>query len=166
MKQSNATGQRIKERRKELHISADDLAAVLGKNRTTVYRYENGEINDVPTQVLEKIAKALKTTPAELMGWSVEATRFQEKVAKPFNDANSNLLPSREKALLETYRKLNTSAKDRVDRLATSLLEAQRCEEDLYPLAAHERTGIENAPENESHDKALIKDMAKQNNDN
>jgi len=62
-------GERIKARRKELGFSVDDLAAKLGKNRATVYRYENGEIENLPTTVLEPLAKALLTTPADLMGW-------------------------------------------------------------------------------------------------
>lgn len=63
-------GERIKNRRMQLGMSVDDLAAELGKNRATVYRYENDEIKEMPTTVLEPLAKILKTTPADLMGWS------------------------------------------------------------------------------------------------
>lgn len=62
-------GQRIKARRKELGISADELAKRLGKNRATVFRYENGDIENLPLDILEPIAKALNTTPAYIMGW-------------------------------------------------------------------------------------------------
>jgi repressor LexA len=62
-------GQRIKNRRKELHLTADDLAEKLGKDRSTIYRYENGDIGNFPTDILEPLAKILKTTPAYLMGW-------------------------------------------------------------------------------------------------
>lgn len=62
-------GQRIKQKRKELKMSADELGALLGKDRSTVYRYENGEIENLPLDVLEPIAKALQTTPQYLMGW-------------------------------------------------------------------------------------------------
>lgn len=62
-------GERIKKRRKELRISADDLARRLGKDRSTIYRYENGEIENLPLEILEPIAKALDTTPQFLMGW-------------------------------------------------------------------------------------------------
>ena len=62
-------GNRIKERRIELGLSADDLANRIGKSRATVYRYENGDIENMPTTVLEPLAKALETTPADLMGW-------------------------------------------------------------------------------------------------
>lgn len=62
-------GDRIKQRRIELGLDADELASRIGKSRATVYRYENGDIENMPTTVLEPIAKALNTTPAYLMGW-------------------------------------------------------------------------------------------------
>lgn len=62
-------GSRIKQRRIELGLDADELARKIGKSRATVYRYENGDIENMPTPVLEPIAKALETTPAYLMGW-------------------------------------------------------------------------------------------------
>lgn len=62
-------GDRIKARRKELGISVDTLCVALGKDRSTVYRYENGYIENLPIDVLHPIAKVLNTTPAYLMGW-------------------------------------------------------------------------------------------------
>ena len=62
-------GERIRNRRKELHMSADELARKLGKNRATIYRYENGEIENMPIDILEPIAEALLTTPDKLFGW-------------------------------------------------------------------------------------------------
>lgn len=65
----DSVGQRIKKRRKELGISAEELAKRLNKNRATIYRYESDEIENMPTTVLEPLSKALLTTPAYLMGW-------------------------------------------------------------------------------------------------
>lgn len=65
-------GDRIKQRRQELGISVDELAAKLGKNRATVYRYESNDIEDLPAAALEPLATALHTMPAYLMGWSME----------------------------------------------------------------------------------------------
>ena len=62
-------GERIKQRRLELCYTADALAKLLNKNRATIYRYENGDIENMPIDVLEPLAKALNTTPAYLMGW-------------------------------------------------------------------------------------------------
>lgn len=62
-------GGRIKQRRLALHMSINELADRLGKNRATVYRYESDYIENLPTSVLEPLAKALETTPSALMGW-------------------------------------------------------------------------------------------------
>lgn len=69
-------GERIKQRRLELGYTADALAKMLNKNRATIYRYENGDIENMPIDVLEPLAKALNTTPAYLMGW----TDFQQSI--------------------------------------------------------------------------------------
>ena len=63
------TGQRIKQRRLELRMTVDELADKVGKNRTTIYRYESDWIDDLPSSVLKPLAKALQTTPSDLMGW-------------------------------------------------------------------------------------------------
>ena len=63
-------GKRIENRRKELDMSADTLAQKIGKSRATIYRYENGYIEKLPTDVLIPLAEALLTTPEYLMGWT------------------------------------------------------------------------------------------------
>ncbi|WP_059050784.1 helix-turn-helix domain-containing protein [Paenibacillus senegalimassiliensis] len=85
-------GDRIKKRRKELRLSVDQLSASLGKNRATVYRYEGDEIDNMPLSILEPLAKALKTTPAYLMGWedeaipeSIELTQHEEDILRKYN---------------------------------------------------------------------------------
>ena len=63
-------GDRIKNRRIDLGLTVDEIAAALGKNRATVYRYESNAIENFPTTVLEPLADVLETTPAYLMGWT------------------------------------------------------------------------------------------------
>lgn len=62
-------GNRIRKRREECGMSVVELAEKLGKARSTVYRYESDDIQDMPITVLEPLAEALDTTPAYLMGW-------------------------------------------------------------------------------------------------
>ena len=64
-----SVGKRIKERRNELQMSVDELANKLNKNRATIYRYEKGDIENMPIDIIELMAKALDTTPQYLMGW-------------------------------------------------------------------------------------------------
>ena len=55
-------GQRIRKRRKELGLTAEQVAERLGKNRATIYRYESSGIENLPSAVLEPLAKVLQTT--------------------------------------------------------------------------------------------------------
>lgn len=69
-------GQRIKQRRKQLNMSAEELAAKIGRSPATMYRYEKGEIDKMDSSILLPIADALLTTPAYLMGWSDESSDY------------------------------------------------------------------------------------------
>ena len=63
-------GERIKQRRMELHMSAGELASLIGKNRATIYRYESGDIENIPLDVLDPLAEALDLMPEYLLGWT------------------------------------------------------------------------------------------------
>ena len=62
-------GERIKNRRKELGLSVDQVAENLNRTRATIYRYENNEIENLSITVLEPLAEILNTSPAYLAGW-------------------------------------------------------------------------------------------------
>lgn len=58
-------GQRIKARREELGISAEELGGRIDRTFQTVYRYENGQITPTP-EVMVDLAKALDVSPCRL----------------------------------------------------------------------------------------------------
>lgn len=60
---------KLKSRRKALGITLEELASRVGTSKQTIHRYENGTITNIPPQRVEAIARALGTTPSELMGW-------------------------------------------------------------------------------------------------
>ena len=105
------TGRRIKARRKQLGMSAETLASMIGVSPTTIYRYENGDIERVDSTKLEPIANALKTTPAYLMGWETEES-FEN--SDKFNGQNHVHLRSKEWRMLseglEELEKRNNAA--------------------------------------------------------
>ena len=76
------TGERMKQRRKEIGFSAEKVAERLGVSPATIYRYEKGDIEKVPVDSLSELAKILQTTPAYLMGWE-EQPRPAERAQKP-----------------------------------------------------------------------------------
>lgn len=98
-------GERIKERRKYLELSVDDVAMKLGKNRATVYRYESNDIENLPITILEPLARILETTPAYLMG--VEDSR--------------NEISKDEQILLSNFNKLNDLGKKEAHKRVNEL---------------------------------------------
>ena len=70
------TGERIKQLRKDLGLSADELGAMIGKDRSTIYRYERGEIDKATIDVIPPLAKALQTTPQHILGWDKKSAFY------------------------------------------------------------------------------------------
>lgn len=83
------TGERIKKRRTELNITAEELGNRVGVDRSTVYRYEKGDIEKFPVSVLGPFAKALQTSVAYLMGWTDDSNPSSESKKEP--DASDEL---------------------------------------------------------------------------
>ena len=65
-------GERIKRRREELGMTQDELARAAGyKSRSSINKIEI-DGRGIPQPKIEALAKALKVTPAYLMGWEEE----------------------------------------------------------------------------------------------
>lgn len=93
-----AMGRRIKERRELLGMSQAELAAKLSyRGKGSISRIESGE-TEVGQSALPRLAEALETDVAYLMGWTASA---QE--AKPLTDD--------EVELLQYYREMNNHGK-------------------------------------------------------
>lgn len=67
-------GERVKQARINASLSVDELAARIGKDRSTIYRYESNEIEKLPTSIIEPLSKALGVLPSYLMGWEEDTT--------------------------------------------------------------------------------------------
>ena len=63
-------GKRIRAAREALNLTQEDVAKKVGVAIQTIYKYETEIVTNIPLNKLEKIADALQTTPAYLMGWS------------------------------------------------------------------------------------------------
>ena len=62
----------IKNRRSELGLTLEEVAKLVGVSRQTIQKYENGIINNIPSDKIELLSYALRTTPAHIMGWTQE----------------------------------------------------------------------------------------------
>lgn len=92
------TGERMKSRRKQLGFSAEYVADKLGCSPSTIYRYENGDIEKMPLDVLAPLASILLVSPEYLLNGS-----GIEKTADPKADS----LSPKENELLTLYRGVN-----------------------------------------------------------
>lgn len=69
-------GDRIKDARTALDMTLEDVAQQVGLSRQTLSRYETGVISNIPSDKIEELAKALKTSPSYLMGWEERLDRM------------------------------------------------------------------------------------------
>ncbi len=74
------SGERIKELRQERGISAEELGRLIGKNRATVYRYEDGSIDTIPIKTVRRIAEILDVRPSYLMGLADNPEPFDPNI--------------------------------------------------------------------------------------
>lgn len=98
---------RLKGRRIDMGITLQEVADTIGVEKPTVQRYESGKINKIDTITVEKLASAIKCSPAYLMGWQ-EAPLIEQ-----VNNCN---LSAHEKNVVFAYRK-SPDMRPAVDRI-------------------------------------------------
>lgn len=77
-------GQRIKFRREELGMTLEQVANVVGVGKSTVRKWETGTIENMGVDKIEKLAKAFRVPPGQLMGWDED-----EQGSEPAEEMNS-----------------------------------------------------------------------------
>lgn len=104
-------GKRIKEARMARDYTLDDLANAIGLNKSTVSRYERGEIEKPKLPVIESIANELRVNASWLIGKSNDmSARHSLTVSKP----SEIVLTVEEQALITKYRALDDRGKSAV----------------------------------------------------
>ena len=84
-------GQRIRLTREKLGLTQENVAKIVGVAIQTIYKYEHEIVTNIPLDKLEKIASALQTTPAYLMGWKEiekQNDEIVDEVVKMLDDPN------------------------------------------------------------------------------
>jgi len=93
---------KIKALRKDMNITAAELAVKVGVTQATISRYENGYVRKIPDDILAKISDALNTTIGELtVDDPVYSHLHKDKYKKTKNLARTDT----DKKLLEWYHK-------------------------------------------------------------
>lgn len=132
----STTGRRIKERRQELGLSAEELAAKVDISPATIYRYENGQIDGLPITKLLSICKVLDASPMDFIDWDErkeQRRREMESVDSMIDELSAKLDKLRERAaasnvteeeakLLAQYRLLSDVQKIKVQAYIEGIL--------------------------------------------
>lgn len=105
-------GERMKTIRKQKGISADSLAAKIGVSRSTVFRYEKGDIEKVPIEVVAKVANALDIKPEVLMGLKADT------VVDKIHDTVVQLHPERQQKVY-TYAEKQLNEQQNPDNVVS-----------------------------------------------
>lgn len=146
-------GERIKTRRKELKMSQQELALLLGyKSSTSIARIESGN-RELPQKKIEKIAEALHTTPEYIMGWGEKPKEKEttdldarEEIHERLHNA-IELLAGKIKldnskiteAILKAMAELDESDQDKVLNYANTLKENKSYREYIESIQKHKK---------------------------
>lgn len=93
-------------------MTYQNLADKTDMTKSTLQRYENGHIANIPLHKMEILAKALNVTPAYLMGWEEEGAlqnTFQLKQRDIF------MVSPSEQTHIKKYRSLNNEGQDKIN---------------------------------------------------
>ena len=97
-------GERIKSTREALKMTQEELGALCGTTKQTIFKYETGIVTNIPLDRLEQLSEKLGVTPGYLTGWGEGAA-----------------LPPRMGELAESFARLNDEGQDKVVQYSADL---------------------------------------------
>lgn len=106
-------GEKIKSLRLQKGMTLEELGEKVGVGKSTVRKWENGIIANMRRDKIAKIADALETSPAYLMGWAVN---LQDDVLSPESAIlSAKVAKSPElKELVSIYLSMNETGRKRL----------------------------------------------------
>lgn len=99
----STTGDRIRALRRAAHLSQEELGARVGVQKAAIHKYESGLVVNLKRSTMEKLAAALNTTPAYLLGLD----EMPLPTAQPYHPTHSIPILGRIAAGLPIYAEQN-----------------------------------------------------------
>jgi len=93
----------LKKRRLSLGLTLENVGDLVGVTKSTVRKWETGDIENMKRDKIILLAKALKVSPMYIMG-----------LDNNYSQEDDNLHDIKEKKLLKSFNKLNDLGKDKV----------------------------------------------------
>lgn len=118
-------GARIRQRREALNMTQEELGASLRLNKSSIQRYESGQVQRIKRPILNAIAEALSVDPLWLLGGS-NATAMQTPPEYLMGQgkreaASDQKLTAQELALLKLFNSLDVVNQARLLAYAADL---------------------------------------------
>jgi repressor LexA len=124
-------GKFLRQRRKQLGLTLDDVAVIVGVGKSTVRKWESGEISEMGRSNIAGLAKALRISPLLILGDS------------DFEPPEEELLPEKIQHIVTTCARLNDEGQQIVSNTADGLdASGQYRREEPLPLITLERQQI------------------------
>ena len=109
------TGKIIAWRRKQLHLSQEELAKAVGLNRSSISRYESGDAKKIPYNILEKIASKLNCTIDYL----------QARTDDPYENLTLPQHDDQAERLMAYFRRLSPDQRDAVEAIVKTMVQEE-----------------------------------------
>lgn len=113
-------GQRIKELRTLAGMSQEELGRRVGVQRAAINKYEIGTVQNIPLRTIEKIADIFEVSPQYIVGWTKDGHSDLAMEVKVLQGVSS-FFGKDSVELLESYTKLNTKGKKRVQQYVNDM---------------------------------------------
>ena len=77
------TGDRIRELRLALSMTQKELGDLVGVQKAAINKYETGVVVNIKRDTIDELAKALRTTPAYILGYEEQSSPSSHRPALP-----------------------------------------------------------------------------------
>lgn len=128
-------GKRIFDLRKSKGLTLEQVGLAVGVGRSTVRKWENGIIANMRRDKIKKLADALETTPAYIMGWTDDPNDTDSNDAVTLETLGLCIPPAKkahtpdqpapaaeDASLLSLYHQLNQEGQEKVVDYAAVLV--------------------------------------------
>ena len=79
--------EKIKRLREDLGLTLEQVGNAVGVGKSTVRKWETGDIKNMRRDKIAKLAEALHTTPGYLMGWEMDSGEINSLLSSLSEDA-------------------------------------------------------------------------------
>lgn len=115
---SNDIGNKIKALREQQKLTLEQVGDIVGVGKSTVRKWETGEIANMRRDKIASLAKALHTTPAYLMGWEEDCPPQKPPAYPAFKEPL--------KTAVNLFQQLDTADQNKVIGRMETMLEADK----------------------------------------